>query len=47
LSTNILLVLIIKLTKERRRGFQEGGIREGGIGEGEMEEGDMEEGGCE
>jgi hypothetical protein len=42
LSTIILVVLVIKLTRKRDGGFQEGGIRDGEIGEGEIEEG-----GCE
>jgi hypothetical protein len=33
----ILLVLIIKLTKETRRRFGEGGIRDGEIGKGRLE----------
>jgi hypothetical protein len=43
LSTIILFVLVIKLTKETRRG----GFVEGGIREGEIEKGKIEEGGCE
>ncbi len=35
----ILLVLIIKLTKETRRRFSEGGIRDGEIGDGKIMEG--------
>ncbi len=39
----ILLVLVIKLTKETRRGFGEGGRREGELGKGQIEEGGCEE----
>jgi hypothetical protein len=42
LSTIILFVLVIKLTKERDGGLGGGGIREGEIGKGQIEEG-----GCE
>jgi hypothetical protein len=38
----ILLVLVIKLTKETRQGFGEGGIKDREIREGEIEEGGRE-----
>jgi hypothetical protein len=39
----ILLVLIIKLTKETRRVFGEGGIKDGEIGKEQIGEGGCEE----
>jgi hypothetical protein len=42
LSTIILFVLVIKLTRRGGGGFGEGGIRDGEIGKGQIEEG-----GCE
>ncbi len=42
-SSAILLVLVIKLTKEMHGGLGDGDIRDGEIGKGQIEEGGCEE----